>query len=493
MALPNEIHPFHFAGAGQGYQVSNSLRFRSSNSAYLSRTPGSTGNQQKWTWSAWIKRGALTSNMGLFYGRQDGNNITELYIKSDDTVHIVSYIANVNKGEAYTPGVLRDPSAWYHIVCSMDTTQSSFANGWSKIWINGVLQTLTVSTTAVQNINTQMNTSGYTMAIGADGFMGGSPYFDGYMAEINHIDGQALTPSSFGQFDSNNVWQPIKYTGTYGTNGFYLPFNTPVTSSYSGSFNGSNQYLQATLPATLSGAFTIEYFFNRGSSGNQFMFTLGDSANSTGIEIYIGSTGTVLNALWGGSSKITATGSTSVIPVSSWNHVALTRDASNNVRLFLNGVQVGSTVANTNAIDTVLRIGVEYFSSSISGYMNGSISNFRVINGTCLYTSNYNVPAAALTAVSGTSILTLQSATVIDNSGNSLSITNNGTVTTSAATPWTNYIAGQDISGNGNGWTSSGISLTSGTTYDSMIDSPTSYNDGSTYRSEEHTSELQSH
>jgi hypothetical protein len=76
-------------------------------------------------------------------------------------------------------------------------------------------------------------------------YNGGTPveFFDGYLAEINFIDGQALTPNSFGTFNSYGVWQPITYGGSYGTNGFYLPFSnnaSTTTLGYDFSPNGNN-------------------------------------------------------------------------------------------------------------------------------------------------------------------------------------------------------------------------------------------------------------
>jgi hypothetical protein len=63
------------------------------------------------------------------------------------------------------------------------------------------------------------------------------------MANVQFIDGQALTPNSFGSFNIYGVWQPITYGGSYGTNGFYLPFSnktSTTTLGYDFSPNGNN-------------------------------------------------------------------------------------------------------------------------------------------------------------------------------------------------------------------------------------------------------------
>jgi hypothetical protein len=140
--------------------------------------------------------------------------------------------------------VFRDCSAWYHIVLAIDTTQATDSNR-IKMYVNNVAQTFQNISYPAQNFDTQMNNT-VVHRIGSYGNTSPGEYFDGYMAEINFIDGQQLTPSSFGQTNSNTgVWEPKAYSGTYGTNGFYLNFsdNSGTTSTtlgkdYSG--NGNN-------------------------------------------------------------------------------------------------------------------------------------------------------------------------------------------------------------------------------------------------------------
>jgi hypothetical protein len=128
-----------------------------------------------------------------------------------------------------TNAVYRDPSAWYHVVLAVDTTQATEANK-LLLWINNVAQTYTV-TNAITTCG--LNANAATVNIGRYS-VGATNYFDGYIAEQNFIDGQALTPSSFGSTNATTgVWQPAAYTGSYGTNGFYLPFtdNSALTTS----------------------------------------------------------------------------------------------------------------------------------------------------------------------------------------------------------------------------------------------------------------------
>jgi len=233
------------ASAG-GYTLSKSLRFRSSASAYLNRTIASSGNRLTWTWSAWVKRGGLTASgtVGLF-GLISSDLVNQEYIafNGNQLVYFLRYL-NTDQSSLFTTQVFRDPSACYHIVVVVDNTQATASNR-LKMYVNGVqITSFSTSTYSPQNQNTLVTGSGFTVGTAGLPPYLGTPYFDGYLAEVNFIDGQALTPSSFGSFSSTTgVWQPIKYSGTYGTNGFYLPFtNTTSTTTlgYDSSGNGNN-------------------------------------------------------------------------------------------------------------------------------------------------------------------------------------------------------------------------------------------------------------
>ena len=230
-----------------GYQIQRSLRFRSSATAYLSRTPASTTNQKTWTWSGWVKRGQLSgsADFTLFGSVNPGVSQTTFSFSNDGFVvsSSGSGLAGIN---LKTSAVFRDSSAWYHIVVAVDTTQATDTNR-VKIYINGVQSTsFSASTYPTQNTNCTLNVSGLEVNIARFNLSGYFQYFDGYLAEVNFIDGQALTPSSFGAINATTgVWSATKYAGTYGTNGFYLPFtdNSAATATTIGkdfSGNGNN-------------------------------------------------------------------------------------------------------------------------------------------------------------------------------------------------------------------------------------------------------------
>lgn len=231
------------AAAPSSYQISRSLRFNSADSAYLTRTPGSTTNQKTYTWSGWVKRGTLGAGGCMFGAGSSGTNFCNLvFSTSTDTLSWFTYEGSTSTN-LDTTQVFRDVSSWYHIVLAVDTTQATSSNR-AKLYVNGVqITAFGTATYPSQNTNNVVNTSGVPCGIGAQMSPGAAVFFNGYMAEVNFIDGQQLTPSSFGQTDSaTGVWNPIAYTGTYGTNGFYLNFsdNSGTTSTTLGKDSSGN-------------------------------------------------------------------------------------------------------------------------------------------------------------------------------------------------------------------------------------------------------------
>jgi hypothetical protein len=228
VSLPVEINPHLLGSAATGYQIERSLRFNSADSAYLNRTPGSASNRKTWTWSGWVKRGTLGTDQVLFSSYTDGDN--EMFIRFSDSnvIYIYNYQSASQISLTTTP-VYRDPSSWYHIVISLDTTQATSSDR-TKLYVNGT-QITSFSTTTYPSLNLDCHiNAAVAHNIGRRG--NASQYFSGYLTEINFIDGSALTPTSFGEFNSTTgVWQPIEYTGSYGTNGFYLNFSDNASTT----------------------------------------------------------------------------------------------------------------------------------------------------------------------------------------------------------------------------------------------------------------------
>ena len=230
-------NPFFIAGK-KAYEIERSLRFNDDDNAYLTRTPSGASNRTTFTLSVWVKRASnLDEFQRIFEAGADVSNRTYFTFDTDDKLEINHRDGGSEAVNLTTTARFRDVSAWYHIVLAIDTTQSTSSDR-IKIYVNGTQQTafdtstypnsskeLDINSTAVHYIGRSVNNTSK---------------LDGYVAEYNFIDGSQLTPSSFGATDVlTGQWNPRKYTGSYGTNGFYLNFSTN-TFGTDGSGNGNN-------------------------------------------------------------------------------------------------------------------------------------------------------------------------------------------------------------------------------------------------------------
>ena len=205
--------------------IANACRFDDGSSDNLSRTPSSSGNRKTWTWSSWVKKSTIGSGYQFIFSSTDASTSTGgvgTNYNGDNKIFLRDDLISLN----LTPNAVhRDLSAWYHIVVALDTTQST-ASDRAKMYINGT-QVTSFSTETYPNQNTDgsinLVSGSYVHSIGS--YNASSNFFDGYMTEVIFVDGQQLLPTSFGAFNPvTNIWEPIGYAGTYGTNGFRLDF-----------------------------------------------------------------------------------------------------------------------------------------------------------------------------------------------------------------------------------------------------------------------------
>ena len=232
---------FFWGGAAAPFSIDRSLRFNEDDDTYVDWTPSSAGDRTEWTWSMWFKRSSIepSGTRGLFGSRTAANNTDylEILFASDNRLLVqANSIAHLK-----TEQVFRDLSAWYHLVVAVDTSNST-PNDRIKMYING---------DEVTDFNIRNNPgSGVNLGINQAGLHrigrrpAGTDDFDGYIAEVNFIDGTAYGPSSFGETDEDTgEWVPKKYSGSYGSNGFYLSFSDNSSVSALGtdsSGNGNN-------------------------------------------------------------------------------------------------------------------------------------------------------------------------------------------------------------------------------------------------------------
>jgi hypothetical protein len=204
-----------------GYDIDNSLKFENANSEYMARTPAGNGNLQICTLSVWLKRTELGVNRNFFTGDYGGAADPWFILGFQNDRLYFSSTAGVSGNAVVPTRLFRDTSAWYHMVFAIDTTQATAADR-VKIYINGIQETV-FTTTNYPALNDNLD----IMAAKEQRISGyGTEFFNGYMSEFVGIDGQALDPTSFGEFDADSgIWKPIDVSGlTFGTNGFYLDF-----------------------------------------------------------------------------------------------------------------------------------------------------------------------------------------------------------------------------------------------------------------------------
>jgi len=238
------------AAAATGFDVANSCRFNDGDSAKMSKDLGSATLNTKFTVNVWLKLGVLGTNRAIFTSRV-GTSGTYLNCILNDADQLNIYGPDKDSGNDFdykTNRKFRDVGAWYCLTIAMDTTLGT-AGDRLRIYVNGVEETsFATETHPAQNVIYVANYTGFTFVVGAR--TDDSEYWDGYMAEFVHIDGQQLAPTSFGEFDEDSptIWKPIDVSElTFGNNGFYLDFED--SSNLGNDANGGTDLTEANLAA----------------------------------------------------------------------------------------------------------------------------------------------------------------------------------------------------------------------------------------------------
>jgi hypothetical protein len=355
---------------GGAYNIERSLRFRSSASAYLSRTNSSSPTSATtWTYSTWVKRGSLGATRPIL-NAYSSTTATSVIDFSSDNIRVLNIDPTGTQAGIVTNAVFRDPSAWYHIVVS------STASSTPKLYVNGVEVTSFSSSSAV-TASWYFGSNSVAQWIGREQFGAGNDYFDGYLAEAHYIDGQALTPSSFGETDTiTGVWKPKKYTGTYGTNGFYLKFNNLTSTSTLGNDSSGNSNTWTVNNVSLTTGATYD------SMTDVPTLTSATAANySTLNPISNIGNGTISNANLNFVSTTAA-----------WRSAAGTI-FSNSGKFYFEGTLTAFSGANPSFM-----LGVCNTSFSSFGSYSGSSANAWVVQGSLTTTNKWNSDTSSLLA-----------------------------------------------------------------------------------------------
>ena len=232
--------------------IDNSCRFNDNDSPNLSKTPSSASSRTTWTWSAWIKRSNITGGqMALFGAKTGSGSDTGIWFESDETLKFFNNVGGTVK-QIRTNATFVDSSAWYHIVAVWDSTNST-AGDRMRLYINGVeVTSFGTDTNPGDGDESTVNST----VIHQIGRVDSTYHFDGYMAEVVFIDGQALDATSFGEFNTaTGIWTPKKIgqfasaSQSVGNNSFYLNFKD--SSNLGNDESGlSNDYAVSGIAST---------------------------------------------------------------------------------------------------------------------------------------------------------------------------------------------------------------------------------------------------
>tara|TARA_R100000008_G_scaffold86592_1_gene80344 strand:- start:380 stop:3412 length:3033 start_codon:yes stop_codon:yes gene_type:complete len=476
------------SGGEDAYEIETSLRFDRDDDAYLKRTPSSAGNLRTWTLSWWMKRcdaesGSIAQSQIIFGVGDLGASATphshNIYFRGDSSDRF-SFEQWSGSGTTSYGGTTRrefvDLSAWYHFVLIQDSTDGTAGDRF-KIYVNGVRETdIPWGNALTSNWDGLINTTTAHFIGGSDP-AGDNRHSDMYLAEMHFIDGTAKAVGDFGETNSvTNQWVPKEYTGgSYGTNGFYLPFKK--NDRYSVYFDGSTSTgIEVNDSSDFDmgdGDMTCEMWFYVDEDAGNYRRLCGQS-NSGGTQaqipfaIEIDTNNKPVGYLfYNGANYVTLLSSTAIND-NEWNHVALVRD-NGTATLYLNGSSVVSQSTTVTLNTSSGKFGIGQLGEYTGDTFKGWISNFRLVVGSAVYTSNFTPSTSPLTAVTNTEILCCQDSTATtDNSGNSrtLTVTAANTYTQKMA-PFT-YDWYQDHSGQDNDWTPDNLTVN-----DIVTDTPT--------------------
>ena len=433
--------------------VDGSLRFDDDKDHYLSRTPGSAGNRKTWTWAGWVKRSELSEKTILCQAASQTNRFWFRF--RQDSIQILTETENVELLELITTAKYRDLSAWYHLVLSIDTTQTTESDR-VRLYVNGDRVTsFSTEIYCAQNTDTQVNTTNEFL-IGAIVWNVGNK-FDGCLSNQYFIDGQALGPEYFGYTDPlTNTWRPKKFSGNYtnthtisGSNGALPLLDTDDdlgqtasspealrTDSNSGnlslalSFNSTGNLTDDkssnsndTTNNGVAASVTKSYYYGTSArfDGTDWMATPSSATFNMGtgdftVEAWInldnfdsdaGAQPTIFGNSGGGyqqqiyvsnAGKVIAgnTGSSymesgTTLVAGNWYHIAVTR-SSGTGRLFINGIQEDTETSWTTDLNgTTYYIGA--FDDGTNGKIEGYLQDVRIYKGVAKYTTNFIAPS----------------------------------------------------------------------------------------------------
>jgi hypothetical protein len=366
----------------------------------------------------------------------------------------------------------------YNGLTTISTSTVLSLNTWSHVAYvrNGTTLTIYVNGVSAGSgtISGSITASSYAVGVGAR--YDGSFPFVGWISNARIVKGTAVYTSAFTP--STTPLTAISGTSLLtcqsnrfidnSTNAFTItpngnvavnplqPFTAPTgTSAYgSGYFDGTGDWLTPPTGQTAltlgTSDFTIEMWAYPTTQvrGNPSLFASDPGiglANAILIQ-FGGTTGQTM--LWVNNTNLTASATNNYIRLNQWNHIAICRSGGNTYTFYINGVAVNSVATNSTSLTTSSWY-LGYWTVADNAY-TGYLSNFRIVKGTVVYTGAFTPPTSPLTAITNTSLLTMQTNassqnnTFLDSSTNNFVITRAGNTTQGTFTPyganWSNLL-----------------------------------------------------
>lgn len=375
-------------GLYNNYQIGRSCLFNSSLSQDFRRTPSVSGNLGSWTFSCWVKKTKNGSAQQLLTGWDGVLTSTVLQFTSGDALELYNF-AGAYYARLISTQVFRDVSSWYHIVAVWDSN-NPVSSDRQRLYVNGE---------RIRSFSTESYTADAAYGVNRASYVQYLAYTSGfYISEVNFIDGQSLDSNSFGYLDNQKdfVWKPKRYTGIYGTNGYYINFGDNTSASTMGrdfSGNGNNFSVNGGMdtsnllndvptnnfpiynPLAKSSAVTVSEngivfsSTNNRAQGTTFVIPRTGKwyAEFTPLDA-VGVGGTFAAGIIGADTNFIG-GSISMITTSSGiQTIAYIDNANRNV----NGT-IGSSGGATYGINDVIGVAVDADNGSVSFYKNNSL------------------------------------------------------------------------------------------------------------------------
>ena len=222
------------------HQIANSVRYQDSANSHMYLSMGTATNVDKYTFSTWFKHCDWTNSEGFVFSIGSGLLENLRYLYSSGAAVFYGYVGDNSSYSFKTDAAFRDPSAWYHLVFTYDSTQSTAADR-VKLYVNGVSQSFSDTGYTSMPQNNDSNSDQGSLYVNRQATWSSGTSNEAYFAETIFVDGTGYAASDFGE-EKNGVWIPKDPSElSFGNNGFYLKYES--SSDLGNDSSGNNNDL----------------------------------------------------------------------------------------------------------------------------------------------------------------------------------------------------------------------------------------------------------